>query len=44
MPTSLLQLFGRISGVLFVLLFLADVALTPGEPDPDSGLASVASY
>ena len=35
---------GRGSGVLFVLLFLADVVITPGEPAPDGAAGSIARY
>lgn len=35
---------GRVGGALFVLLFLADIFITPGEPDPDGGAGSIARY
>lgn len=44
MSRARLHLLGRFSGIVFVLLFLADIVLTPGEPDPDSGPGAVASY
>lgn len=40
----LLDRAGRIAGVVFVLLFLADVAVTPGEPDEGSSAAKIAGY
>jgi hypothetical protein len=39
-----LDRLGRLAGVAFVVLFLADIVITPGEPDPSAGASTVAGY